>query len=75
MEELKSKSKHTKKLTYYYSKKEQDFVASGRNSYGANSNLLLDFFSSARTVFGTTLLQELENRGFNLKTIKFSITD
>lgn len=63
------------KLSYQWNKKENDFVTNYPLGIGTNcdSNFLLNFFSYALKGEEKSFLKELESRGYDLSTIKFSI--
>lgn len=55
------------KLSYNYDKRTKDFTVRWPD-HKANGNLLMSFFSQNQE-----FLNELDNRGYNLKTLRFEI--
>ncbi len=63
------------KLSYQWNKKENDFVTNYPLGIGTNcdSALLFNVFCYLDCGHGKNILKELESRGYDLTTIKFSI--
>lgn len=57
-----------------WSNKERDIQFNwGQGIDRSNGHLMYDYFCRSKGILGTTLVQELETRGFDLTTLKFSI--
>ena len=72
---MEERLKPNNKLRVYWSKREDDIIFY-HPKWKVDSRLLLHYFCYAKHNFGsgeTTLVEELERRGFDIETLKFSI--
>ena len=67
-------------ITFSYWKKEDDYVANADSAYSWNYNYVLSFFTSKQWAgplhpheMHPSFIEEMEKRGYDPKTIKFSI--
>ena len=59
------------KLTLKWSKKENDLIAEGANRWDVN--FIMGAMTREIPIVQCSLLEELENRGYDITTLKFSI--
>ena len=67
--------KHQGDLRCYWSKKEEALLYSW-SSYGPGkqtSGVLAEHLENAKTLLGTTLVEELDKRGYDITSLRFSI--
>jgi hypothetical protein len=72
---MKDRMKSSNKLRAYWSKAEKDMMFYHPKKI-ANAKLLAHYFSCIKCNNGdgeTTLIEELDKRGFDISTLKFSI--